>query len=152
MAPSWASPSKRLTLEFGGGLAEIADLATQVEAFCVAHQIGDDIAHAVNLSLDELLTNTLTYGAEGVEQLQVEIVLSLDDAALTTQIWDTGLAFDPSEVPEPDLEADVDDRPIGGLGVFLVREMMDDMRYQRVDGRNEVTLIKRLQPAAPDTE
>lgn len=152
MAPGCTSPSKRLTLEFGGDLAEIADLATQVEAFCAAHQIGDDIAHAVSLSLDELLTNTLSYGSEGVEQLQVEIVLSLDDAALITEIWDTGRAFDPSEVPDPDLESDVEDRPIGGLGVFLVREMMDDMQYRRVDGRNEVTLIKRLQPAAPDTE
>ena len=152
MAPGLTSPSKRLALEFGGDLAEIADLATQVEAFCAAHQVGEDVAHAVNLSLDELLTNTLTHGADGGERLQVEIVLSLDDAALTAQIWDTGRAFDPLEVPDPDLDADVEDRPIGGLGVFLVREMMDDMRYRRVDGRNEVTLIKRLQPAAPDTE
>ena len=152
MAPGWTSPSKRLTLEFGGNLAEIAGLATQVEAFCAAHQVGDDVAHAVNLSLDELLTNTMTYGADGVERQQVEIVLSLDDAALTTQIRDTGPAFDPLEVPDPDLDSDVEDRPIGGLGVFLVREMMDDMRYRRVDGRNEVTLIKRLHPAAPDTE
>ncbi len=59
-------------------------------------------------------------------------------------IEDDGIAFDPLIAPPPDLDSDIEDRPIGGLGVYLVKEMMDEVEYARADGRNRVTLVKNV--------
>lgn len=154
MAPSRIAPPHEMQLSVGKDLGDIAMVAARVEAFCAVHELGDDVAHAVTLALDELLTNTITYGfpegsgGDGAESPRIEVMLSLAADCLTARIRDTGLPFDPSAAPEPDLEADIDDRPIGGLGVHLVREMMDSLAYQRLDGVNEVTLTRHVRPAA----
>ena len=152
MAPTQISPPMDMRLEVGDELAEITVVAARVEAFCALHDLGDDIAHAVNLSLDELLTNTMTHGAAAGDPLQIQVLFSLSGDTLTVQLSDTGTAFDPSEAPAPDLESDVEDRPVGGLGLHLVRELMDSLSYRRQDGRNELTLTKRLGATAPESE
>ena len=60
-------------------------------------------------------------------------------------IADSGLPFDPAQAPEADTTLVVDERPIGGLGIYLVRQIMDVVRYERKDGKNILTLIKKLQ-------
>lgn len=152
MAPRRISPPMQMRLEIGSDLAEIAVVAARVEAFCALHGLGSDVAHAVNLSLDELLTNTITHGFEGADEQHIEIALSLEATTLTVQISDTGIAFDPSDAPVPDLESDIEDRQIGGLGVHFVREMMDSLSYRRHDGRNELTLTKHVHAAVPENE
>ena len=63
---------------------------------------------------------------------------------------DDGIAFDPTKMPPPDLDLDIDDREPGGLGLFMVTEMSDSVEYARIDGHNHLTVTKRLQP--PDAE
>lgn len=145
MVPSRQPPPTRMRLELGDDLAEIAVLAARIEAFCDVHGIGSGIAHAVNLSLDELLTNTISYGFIGVPRREIAVEIDLSGDVLTVRISDTGIPFDPSRAPPPDLESDVEQRPIGGLGVHFVREMMDGFDYRRHEGRNEVTLTRRVQ-------
>ncbi|NBC31563.1 MAG: hypothetical protein GVY13_02690 [Alphaproteobacteria bacterium] len=155
MAPSRMAPPDRMQLALDADLGEIAMVAARVEAFCAVHDLGEAVVQAVTLALDELLTNTITYGfpegtGGGGEAPWIEVALSLAGNVLTARIRDPGLAFDPAEAPAPDLDSDVDDRPIGGLGVHLVREMMDGLEYRRLDGVNEVTLTKRVRPATTD--
>lgn len=153
MVPSRQPPPTRMRLELSDDLAEIAVLAARIEAFCDVHGIGSGIAHAVNLSLDELLTNTISYGFIGVPRREIAVEIDLSGDVLTVRISDTGIPFDPSHAPPPDLESDVEQRPIGGLGVHFVREMMDGFDYRRHEGRNEVTLTKRVQmPVASGDE
>ncbi len=70
--------------------------------------------------------------------------LVLDNGVVALCLEDDGLAFDPLAAPMPDTDAALEDRPIGGLGIYLLREMMDELEYVQVEGRNRLTLRKRL--------
>jgi anti-sigma regulatory factor (Ser/Thr protein kinase) len=125
-------------------LSEIGRIATEVEAFCEERGLGDEVAQAVNLSLDELLTNTISYGYDDAADHVIEVELAADGDRLTVVLRDDARAFDPTEAEAPDLDADLDDRPIGGLGIHLVRSFMDEVRYSRSNGYNLLTLTKYI--------
>ena len=97
----------------------------------------------VNLVLEELGLNIMNYGhEEGLHEF--DITLTSDEDVLTIEIIDDGRPFDPlSEAPEPDLDASVDDRQVGGLGIHLVRTMVDEMSYRREQDKNHLTLVTR---------
>ena len=102
-----------------------------------------DLVFRINLVLEELGLNAIQYGSKG-KTPDVEIVMVSERDLVTITISDAGIPFDPlTDAPEPDINASVEDREIGGLGVFLVREMMDEVYYKHEDGRNHLTLIKR---------
>ena len=124
-------------------LGEIVGVAAKVDAFCEANEVSPDVAYPVNLSLDEILTNTISYGYDDGETHRIEITVRLEAEALVVVIVDDSSAFDVTAAPEPDIEASLDERQVGGLGLFLVHQMMDNVEYERVDGRNVVTLTKR---------
>ena len=102
-----------------------------------------DLIFRVNLVLEELGLNALHYGCvDGMADIEITMVSEQDVVTIT--ISDSGMPFDPlSEAPLPDIEASIEDRNIGGLGVYLVREMMDEVYYKREQDRNHLTLIKR---------
>lgn len=134
---------RTLVVSVANDLAEIGRLAEEVDAFCERNGL-DAMAHAFNLSFDELLTNTIHYGYDDAGSHEIEITLAADGDRMTATIQDDGRAFDPTvDAEAPDIDADLDDRPIGGLGIFLVKEMMDEIRYERVGAFNRVTLMKR---------
>ncbi len=102
-----------------------------------------DLVFRINLVLEELGLNAIQYGSKG-KTPDIEIVMVSDHEQVTVTISDAGTPFDPlTDAPDPDVDASIEDRPIGGLGVYLVREMMDEAHYKREDGRNHLTLIKR---------
>lgn len=138
------SGTAALDLTIRNDLAEIGRLAEEVEAFCEAQGLGEAIAHALNLSLDELLANTINYGYDDAATHAIEVSLSATPEGVTVTVRDDARAFDPTLAPEPDIDAELDDRPIGGLGIHIVRAMMDEIGYQRLDGRNLLTLTKRV--------
>ncbi|MGF7158905.1 anti-sigma regulatory factor (Ser/Thr protein kinase)/class 3 adenylate cyclase [Rhodoligotrophos appendicifer] len=137
-----------LHLSVANSLSEIERIAEAVEAFCEANGFGPDVAHALNLSLDELLTNTITHGFKDEQEHVIDLRIERHGPEVVVRLSDDAAPFDPREAPVPDLDADVDDREIGGLGVFLVREMMDGIDYVRRDGRNELMLTKLVEKAA----
>ena len=99
----------------------------------------------LNLSLDELITNTVSYGYRDTGEHEIRVTLTERDETLVTVLEDDGIAFDPfTDAPVPDLEAGVEERRIGGLGVYFVKTLMDEVAYERVDDRNRITLIQRL--------
>ena len=124
-------------------LRELALAAEKVDAFCAEHGLSPDVAFAVNVSVDELLTNTISYGFDDGESHRIEMTVRLEDGALVIELVDDATPYDPTQAPHPDIEASIEDRPIGGLGVHFVRILMDGFRYRRSDGRNIVTLTKR---------
>ena len=123
-------------------LREISRTAAQIDAFCEAHALASQIAYAVNLSIDEILTNTISYGYDDDEPHRIELIVRLEDETLVVVIVDDSRAFDPSLLQQPDVDASIEDRALGGLGLFLVQQMMDGVAYQRRDGCNVVTLTK----------
>jgi len=136
------SPSLHLLAK--NDLAEIGRIAAVIDKFCADRGLGDETAHAVNLVLDELLTNTISYGYADAAGHVIDIALTLSRESLTVTIRDDAVAFDPTTAATPDLDAEIDERPIGGLGIHFVRTIMDKIEYRRVSGYNELTLTKFL--------
>ena len=103
-----------------------------------------DLVFKINLVLEELGVNVVNHGGDASE---IEVSLAVSPDTVTVEIVDDGQPFNPlTDAPEPDLEAALEDRPIGGLGVYLVREMMDELHYTRQDGKNRLAMVKRKQP------
>jgi len=143
--------SRRLDICLRNDLADIGPLASQVERFGEAHGIPSGAVFNLNLALDELITNTVSYGYEDDAVHAILVSLTLEDDKLTAEIEDDGRPFDPlSEAPEPDLDADLDDRSVGGLGTHIVKTFMDDVSYSRDGNKNRIILTKSL--AATETE
>lgn len=100
---------------------------------------------AFELALEEIFLNVVTHGSAAGELPQVHVSLALTPADLTLTVEDDGPGFDPLSLPPPDVTASLADRQVGGLGVFLVRKMMDTVSYARVAGRNRLRMTKRLE-------
>jgi serine/threonine-protein kinase RsbW len=105
-------------------------------------------ALAFELALEEVFMNVVRHGSPVGTTPRVEVSLSLRDSQLAMTIADDGPPFDPLTVPPPDLTASLGARPVGGLGVFLVRQMMDAVSYQRVGSRNQLRLTKEITPSS----
>ncbi len=131
-----------LEISFVNDLKEIARVAEQIDEFCASQDLTSEVAYAANLALDEILTNTISYGYDDDEPHRIEIIVSLEAEVLVIVIADDSAAFDLSNAPTPDTGASLEERPLGGLGLFLVHQMMDSVEYRREEGHNIVTLRK----------
>ena len=140
-----AGTDNALELSLANDLRNIAAAAENIDVFCARHGLAEEIAFEVNLAVDELVTNMIGYDDNG--EHRIELVLRLEGGALTIEITDDGRAFDPLQAPAPDPGASLQDRAVGGLGIYLVHKTMDTLAYRRQDGRNVVTLTKHVVPA-----
>ncbi len=124
-------------------LSEVPRVAEEIEQLGESNDWPMAWIFNANLALDELITNVVSYAFKHEsEKAEISLSLKQSDNTLTIVLEDSGLPFDPfSEAKEPDVEADVDDRPIGGLGVFFVKTLVDKATYERRDDRNRVTLV-----------
>ena len=127
-------------------LAELQRLAELVENFVARHGLPERMAFNLNLCLDELITNIVSYGYDDGASHEIQVRFRIDNGALVTTIVDDAKAYDPFvEAPEPDLAAGVDERRIGGLGVFLVKEFNDVCEYRRDGDKNVVMMSKSIE-------
>ena len=97
------------------------------------------------LALEELFINVAMHGASPDVVPQVEVDFTCDGKTVALTVRDDGPAFDPLAAPPPDLDAALDDRPVGGLGIYLVREMMDEVSYERTATQNCLRMAKHLE-------
>ncbi|RQD84705.1 MAG: ATP-binding protein [Methanocalculus sp. MSAO_Arc2] len=96
----------------------------------------------LQLAVDEAFTNIASY-AYGPEGGDVDICIDVFKSEITITITDTGKAFDPLSIDPPDIKMGVDERQIGGLGIYLIRQVTDDVTYLRRDGKNMLIINKR---------
>jgi serine/threonine-protein kinase RsbW len=121
----------------------LEDIATQVEDLAEREDWPAKLTFKVNLVLEEVGLNIMNHGHEGGVH-EIEITMISEDDALTLEITDDGKPFDPlKDAPLPDVNAAMEERPIGGLGIHLVRTMMDELCYRRERGKNHLTLVAR---------
>ena len=131
-----------LELSLVNDLREIGAAAEKIDAYCASQGLSPQIAYAVNLSIDEILTNTISYGYDDDAEHRIGLTLRVDGDKLVAVIEDDGRPFDSSLAREPNVDATLEERALGGLGLFLVQQMMDDVAYRRTDDRNVITLTK----------
>ena len=135
--------SETLTLKFETRIEELLRLQDEIEQMGEREDWDPAMVFHVNLAVEELAMNIMTY-AHSAGLHEFEVILKSEPDHLTIDIWDDGSPFDPlTEAPQPDLDASLEDRRVGGLGIYFAETLMDEMRYKREDGRNHLTLIKR---------
>jgi serine/threonine-protein kinase RsbW len=108
------------------------------------HALPATVRHSINVAIDELLANVLSHGKAGRDHCSVTVEVELDHERVTVILTDDGPPFDPFGNSAPDITLSVEERPIGGLGLHLVGQLMDQVNYQRREGHNVVVLVKEL--------
>jgi serine/threonine-protein kinase RsbW len=133
-----------------GQLASLDQVADYVRAAAAEAGFDQKTAARLHLAVDEVATNVVThaYAERGIEG-QLYLEYELDDQALRVHLDDTGPAYDPTRREAPtDLDKPLEERGIGGLGIFLARRNVDALLYERRGDRNRVTFVLRRKPAA----
>ena len=106
--------------------------------------IDTSLARQLRLAVEEAVVNVIDYAYPADTEGDITISMMSDGHTLHFQIVDTGVAFDPTAKQKTDTTLSVEERQIGGLGILLVRELMDSINYERTDGKNILTLIKKI--------
>lgn len=138
----------RLTL--AADLQEVARANAAFADFAVARGLPAPVRRSLSVALDELLANTVSYGLDGRPDGSVVMDVTVVPGTLTVTLTDNGTAFDPFAREAPDTTLSVEDRPIGGLGIHIVRRLVDEVRYRRDGDHNVVVLTKRLDDAVQE--
>lgn len=124
--------------------AELETLRAFLGEFWTEQQLPPEALFPFELALEEIFINVVSYGGAGDAAMPpVEVRLELDGERISLTCIDHGKAFDPLKAPPPDLNASLEDRPIGGLGIFLIQELMDEVRYERVGPTNVLRIMRR---------
>ena len=132
----------RLTLTIVNDLAELPRVAESIDEFCESQAFPPACAFKLNVALEELLTNTISYGYDDTLPHEIRLTATHRGDDILVEISDDAQQFDPRDVPPPDLESALEERRVGGLGVHLVKTLMDEVDYAYEGGRNRVTLRK----------
>lgn len=131
-------------LSLHNDIQQIHQLESFMETIATDMNLDPALALNLNLALEEAVTNVISYAyPKGTDGL-VEIDAILRKDALEFVITDSGIPFDPTAAPKADITLSVEERPIGGLGIYLVRQIMDEVHYIRENDQNKLSLIKRL--------
>lgn len=127
-------------------LHELATIGERVERFGQTQDLSGDETARINLVLDELVSNIIKYGYDDQQEHQILVKIAIDGDLLTISVDDDGKPFNPLEAPAPDLDLAIEERPIGGLGLFLVKSIVDTLEYRRERDHNILTLTKKIDP------
>lgn len=135
---------KTFTFVLKNDLAELKDLCQHCEQLGQSFGLPERFVFQTNLALDELFTNIVSYGFKDQKEHHIAITITVDHKVLTLHIEDDGVPFDPVHAPEPDLTCSMEDTKVGGLGIHLIKNIMDEISYKRVNGKNVLILTKHL--------
>jgi anti-sigma regulatory factor (Ser/Thr protein kinase) len=133
-----------LSLSLRNHSSEVSRLVDRLEAFGTEAGLPADVTFRLTLALDEIVCNVIRHGFDDDAEHQILVTLDVSDGVVTATVVDDGAAFDPREAPLPDLDAPLDQRQAGGLGMHLVRATMDAVEYRREDRRNVLTVRTSL--------
>ncbi|MBX3486267.1 ATP-binding protein [Phenylobacterium sp.] len=123
-----------------GGREALPALLDDIESGLTARGVPAAAIAAVNVALDEVVTNAFGHGGA----TRVEVAARVAEGRVTVDVGDDGPAFDPTCAPEPDTAASVEHRHVGGLGIHMVMKLMDEVAYERRPGRNHLRLSKTI--------
>ena len=128
-------------------LDELARLTAEIGQFCQSNQLSNEVEFDLNLALEELFVNTVKHGGCAGVPAAARIVLQFAGPDVIVVFSDRGVAFNPLDLPQLDLLSTLEQRGRGGLGVHLVRQIMVDLAYQRVEGWNRMRMRRAITAA-----
>ena len=125
-------------------ISEVSKLNEFVEEIGNEFSLTPDVVFNLNLVLEEAVVNVINYAYPKEEHQSIYLSASLREGSIVLILTDTGKEFDPTMAPDVDITLSADEREIGGLGIFLIRQIMNEVKYERIDGKNVLTLEKKL--------
>jgi serine/threonine-protein kinase RsbW len=135
--------SSTQTRTFPGRFSYLAEIGEFVTRAAGAAGLSPDAVYAVEMAVDEACTNIIMHAYGGEGRGDIECTCQINGRGLTVTLRDRGCSFDPSSVPDPDVDTEIQDRQEGGLGLYLMRNLMDDVRFEfSSDAGNVLTLVK----------
>jgi anti-sigma regulatory factor (Ser/Thr protein kinase) len=129
-------------------ISELKALYRHLDYFGQVHGLSETLISEVNLCLDELFTNIVSYGFKDDSAHVIKFKINLNGNVLVLKIEDNGMPFNPLIKKESELPANIKNAKIGGLGIHIVKKLMDDIYYQRKRGKNRLTLKRYIHPAS----
>ena len=132
------------TLLIKNDVHEVSKFNTFIKSVMEKLNIEASLANKLRLAIEEAVVNVIDYAYPIDQEGTIEVRIMFDGETMKTMIIDSGVAFDPTEKEKADTSLSAEDRQIGGLGILLVRELMDTINYERVNGKNVLTLIKKV--------
>ena len=126
-------------------ITEISKLAIFIEELSEELALAPELTFNLNLALEEAVSNVILYAYGEEKQKEIFLSANMSDNNLTFVLTDYGKEFDPTKVPDADVTLSAEEREIGGLGIFLIRQIMNTIEYQRVDGKNVLIMGKQLE-------
>ena len=129
--------------------SEIRILANGVMAFGKENDLPQDALNDTRLALEEMFSNIVSYGFEDDREHEIVMEIEVSADMLTMKIRDDGRPFDSTEYSNPNLERPLDEREVGGLGIHLVRHVIDQWEYKSEQGKNILTMKKRIRKSVP---
>jgi len=111
---------------------------------CAQHKIEGDTVLELKLAVDEACTNIIQHGYKGMDPGSIILSFRIEPGRILVQITDFGHVFEPASAPQPDVEAAVEGRALGGLGLYLIYQTMDNIDYQSSEDGNTLTFTKFL--------
>jgi PAS domain S-box-containing protein len=133
-----------LELKLKNEMAEIARASAEVSTYVEELEIGTKVRRQLSVVLDELLNNIISYAYPDEREHEIDLTVAKSGRRLVLTISDDGIPFNAFSAEAPDIDVLLEERTEGGLGIHLVRKLMDEVHYQRAIGRNIVTLVKVL--------
>ena len=126
-------------------IAEINKLALFIEELGEELNLTPELVFNLNLVLEEAVSNVILYAYPKEEHQEIVLTTKISDKSLIFVLTDSGKEFDPTQAPDADVTLSAEEREIGGLGIFLIRQIMNKVEYQRIEGKNVLTLGKNLE-------
>lgn len=136
--------SAETTIILQNRISELERLRDAVQTFAEKYGVPSEAAFDINLALEELLTNIINYGYTDDASHEIRLTIRKGRHAVRLDLEDDGVPFDPTKLERPDVDQDISERKIGGLGIFLVGKLMDSTSYRRESNRNIIVLSKTV--------
>jgi serine/threonine-protein kinase RsbW len=139
-------PDSEFSQTLDGGAEGFAALLDAIEAHLSGHDVPPEAIGPVMVAADEVISNILHHGGSEGRPPHVQVRVAVSGGEVAMQVEDDGPAFDPTAAAAPDISAALEDREVGGLGIHLVRQLMDDVGYARCGEFNRLRFSKRFSP------
>ena len=131
-------------LRIANRLAEIDKAGEWAERFCSSHGLPAEARTGLRISLDEALSNIISYAYDDGREHEIALRLTYAEGTLALMVEDDGVPFDPTQAPVAERGGSVMEREVGGLGIEFLKNLNDQVAYERVDGRNRLVLKKNV--------
>jgi len=135
---------KKRNIVLKNDLSEIRKIKEMVEAFGEKNKLSQDDIFDMNLALEEIVVNIISYGYKTNEERLIKVDLLIDEKKLILKTEDDGEGFDPTKVPDADIDLPLEKRILGGLGIHIVKNIVDEMEYKRENNKNIFIMKKNI--------